>query len=100
MDYEDKELSCVECGEAFVFTAGEQEFYTDKGFKNEPKRCPKCRKERKAMRGMDFEVVCEECGKQTTVPFKPTGIRPVLCRQCFDAKGESDPEFHESSSTS
>jgi CxxC-x17-CxxC domain-containing protein len=46
---------------------------------------------------MDFEVVCEECGKQTTVPFKPTGIRPVLCRQCFDAKGEADPEYSESS---
>ncbi len=31
----------------------------------------------------EFDVVCAECGKQTTVPFKPTGTRPVKCRECF-----------------
>ncbi len=89
MDFDDKQLQCSDCGEAFTFTAGEQEFYRDKGFKNEPKRCPNCRKERKAMRGRDFLVTCEECGKETTVPFKPTGSKPVLCRECFDAKKQS-----------
>ena len=46
--YEDKTLKCVECGEEFVFTASEQEFYAEKGFTNEPKRCPKCRSARAA----------------------------------------------------
>ena len=31
----------------------------------------------------DFDVVCAECGQNTTVPFKPSGTRPVLCRDCF-----------------
>ena len=41
--YEDKTLICKECGEEFVFTAGEQEFYEAKGFVNEPQRCKACR---------------------------------------------------------
>ena len=41
--YEDKTLKCKDCGEEFVFTAGEQEFYAEKGFQNEPQRCKKCR---------------------------------------------------------
>ena len=41
--YEDKTLTCKECGNEFVFTAGEQEFYAEKGFVNEPQRCKECR---------------------------------------------------------
>ena len=41
--YEDKTLVCKECGNEFVFTAGEQEFYAEKGFTNEPQRCKACR---------------------------------------------------------
>ncbi len=41
--YKDMSLVCRSCGETFIFTAGEQEFYADKGFLNEPTRCPKCR---------------------------------------------------------
>ena len=44
---EDKTLVCVDCGNEFVFTSGEQEFYKEKGFDNEPKRCPDCRRARK-----------------------------------------------------
>lgn len=44
---EDKKLTCVDCGAEFIFTAGEQEFYKEKGFDNEPKRCLSCRKARK-----------------------------------------------------
>ena len=36
--YEDKTLVCKECGKEFVFTAGEQEFYAERGFQNEPDR--------------------------------------------------------------
>ena len=46
--YEDKTLVCKECGQEFVFTAGEQEFYAERGFQNEPQRCKSCRDARKA----------------------------------------------------
>lgn len=44
--YRDMELICRSCGEKFIFTAGEQEFYADKGFLHEPTRCPRCRTRR------------------------------------------------------
>ena len=47
---EDKTLQCKDCGAEFVFTAGEQAFYKEKGFENEPQRCPDCRRARKAQR--------------------------------------------------
>ena len=86
MEFEDRSLNCIDCNTEFTFTAGEQQFYRDKGFENEPKRCGPCRKAKKESRGQDFPVTCEECGKETTVPFKPTGIKPVYCRDCFDRK--------------
>ena len=50
--YQDKTLVCKECGKEFVFTAGEQEFYAERGFQNEPQRCKACRDARKnAARG-------------------------------------------------
>src|SRR3954447_13882960 len=48
MSYADKTLTCRDCGMDFVFTAGEQEFYAQKGFTNEPTRCPSCRQARKS----------------------------------------------------
>ena len=63
--YEDKTLVCKECGQEFVFTAGEQEFYAERGFQNEPQRCKACRDARKnAARGpreSDRPVYCSEC---------------------------------------
>ena len=44
---EDKKIICKDCGEEFLFTVGEQEFYKEKGFENNPVRCPSCRKARK-----------------------------------------------------
>jgi DNA-directed RNA polymerase subunit RPC12/RpoP len=46
----DKNLTCKDCGKEFVFTEGEQAFYAEKGFENEPQRCPDCRRARKAQR--------------------------------------------------
>ena len=43
----DKALKCKDCGKEFMFTEGEQAFYKEKGFENEPQRCPECRKKRK-----------------------------------------------------
>ncbi|WP_227765203.1 zinc-ribbon domain containing protein [Zhaonella formicivorans] len=97
MVYQDKELQCKECGSTFVFSAGEQEFFAEKGFQNDPSRCPSCRANRKKQNSGGsagrprqsrelFTTTCSSCGAQTEVPFKPTGDRPVYCRDCFQAK--------------
>jgi CxxC-x17-CxxC domain-containing protein len=90
--YQDKTLSCKDCGAEFLFTQREQEFYAERGFQNEPSRCKTCRDARKsstsgtnAPREM-HEVTCDECGVPTQVPFKPTAGRPVYCRDCFSSK--------------
>ncbi len=84
--YEDKTLVCKYCGNEFVFTAGEQEFYAEKGFQNEPQRCKACRDARKnagkAQREY-FTATCAECGKEAKVPFQPTEGKPVYCSDCF-----------------
>ena len=90
--FEDKTLVCKECGQEFVFTAGEQEFYEEKGFVNEPQRCKACRDALKnasrAERKM-YTAVCATCGKEAKVPFEPRDDRPVYCSECFAAqKGE------------
>ena len=84
--YEDKTLICKECGQEFIFSAGEQEFYAEKGFQNEPTRCKSCRAARKANGGNRremHEAVCAACGKVTQVPFLPSGDKPVYCNECF-----------------
>lgn len=102
---EDKSITCVDCGEAFFFTSGEQAFYRERGLTNEPTRCKACREKRKASRpgggggggggggyGRSdrsdkpmFATTCSQCGRDTQVPFQPTSGRPVLCRDCFQA---------------
>ena len=84
--FQDKTLVCKDCGKEFVFTAGEQEFYAEKGFQNEPVRCKQCRANRKTTRGNEremFDAVCAECGAPTKVPFQPRNDRPVYCNACF-----------------
>ena len=87
MTYEDVNLQCADCGSEFVFTAGEQEFYSLKGLVNTPKRCTDCRKSKKHARGSRpkalYDVVCSECGIKTQVPFKPSEDRPVYCTDCY-----------------
>lgn len=84
--YEDKTLVCVDCGESFVFEAGEQEFYAQKGFVNDPKRCKNCLKARKAKIGLKYTIICSECGKEGKVPFEPKGDKPLYCSSCFAKK--------------
>ena len=50
---EDRTLVCKDCGNEFIFTVGEQEFYKEKGFDNDPVRCPDCRRARKQQRNFD-----------------------------------------------
>jgi CxxC-x17-CxxC domain-containing protein len=87
-EFQDRILKCSECGADFVFTAGEQLFFRDKNFKNEPKRCKTCKSKRQggmaaAPGKVETSTVCSQCGRETTVPFKPTQGRPVYCRECF-----------------
>jgi CxxC-x17-CxxC domain-containing protein len=84
--YEDKTLICKECGEEFIFTAGEQEFYAEKGFQNEPARCKPCRDARKSNgrgRREMHDAICAECGAPTQVPFVPKNDRPIYCSECY-----------------
>jgi CxxC-x17-CxxC domain-containing protein len=110
VSFTDKTLACMDCGAEFVFTAGEQEFHASRGFSNEPKRCPDCRRAKKASRGDDgggggygggggggyssgprqmYPAQCAQCGKETEVPFQPRGDRPVYCRDCFQQRSPS-----------
>jgi CxxC-x17-CxxC domain-containing protein len=99
MEFQDKVLKCIDCGADFVFTAGEQLFFHDKQFKNEPKRCKSCKTKRVAVLGatpapnnynkVETRTVCSQCGKETTVPFKPTQGRPVFCRECFQQRRQA-----------
>lgn len=50
MTVTDKTITCKDCGNEFVFSVGEQEFYKEKGFENDPVRCPDCRRARKQRR--------------------------------------------------
>ncbi len=105
MEFQDKVLKCIDCGADFVFTAGEQLFFHDKQFKNEPKRCKSCKAKRVSSLGgsappagqgggggfnkVETRTTCSQCGKETTVPFKPTQGRPVFCRECFQQRRAS-----------
>lgn len=87
--YTDRILNCIDCGEDFVFSAGEQQFFADKQFLNDPKRCKTCKANRtsgvqgRSSQKRETLAVCFHCGRQTTVPFRPTQGRPVYCRECY-----------------
>lgn len=90
-EFQDRVLKCSECGAEFVFTAGEQQFYHDKNFRNEPKRCRACKTKRQGGSAggphkVETLTKCSQCGRETTVPFKPTQGRPVYCRDCFQSR--------------
>ena len=94
MEFQDKSLRCVDCGEEFIWTAGEQLFFADKQFKNEPKRCKSCKASRAnrsssgpaSRERVETQATCSACGKDTTVPFRPTQGRPVFCKECFQLR--------------
>ena len=100
MEFTDRILKCSDCGNEFIFTAGEQLFFYDKQFKNDPKRCKLCKAKRAGLgrtatgtgaltlplSRTETRTKCSACGVETTVPFKPTQGRPVLCRSCFQLR--------------
>ena len=95
----DMTLRCRDCGQDFVFTTGEQEFYASRGLTNNPSRCPECRAQRKGGNGGGggygggsqqrggnremFSATCATCGREARVPFQPREDRPVYCSDCF-----------------
>ncbi|MFH0702470.1 MAG: CxxC-x17-CxxC domain-containing protein [bacterium] len=103
-NFEDQQLQCADCGQTFVFSAEDQEYYHQKRYST-PKRCPVCRANRKMgdSRGGGrsgggsrsggggggynnkprFKVICDGCGCETTVPFEPKSDRPVYCSNCY-----------------
>ena len=106
MTYVDRTLTCVDCGVGFIHSAADQEYYAQKGFASDPKRCSSCRASRRASRDGGYEmreiggprgyersddrpvreyfaVICSSCGNQAQVPFKPRMDRPVYCSDCF-----------------
>ncbi|BED92457.1 MAG: zinc-ribbon domain containing protein [Candidatus Paraimprobicoccus trichonymphae] len=94
-DYEDKVLRCVVCGEDFVFSAGEQSFYAERGFENEPKKCRECREADKAKNNNNssgykqrklYDTTCALCHGPAKVPFVPVGNKDVYCSECFQKK--------------
>jgi CxxC-x17-CxxC domain-containing protein len=90
MHFEDRVLTCVDCSETFVFSAGEQLFFSEKNFRNDPKHCKKCKAKltaKKPRNCRETQLTCADCGIQTTVPFHPVQGRPVLCRACFQHVG-------------
>jgi CxxC-x17-CxxC domain-containing protein len=94
MVFQDRSITCAECGQAFIFTADDQRYHLEKGY-SDPKRCPSCRRSRRAQldsRGGEgygrgprqmYPAVCAQCGAETEVPFLPRGDRPVYCSDCY-----------------
>ena len=106
MSYQDRTLTCQDCGQSFTFSADDQAYHAEKGYTNEPKRCPTCRQARRGDRSYGgsgggssggygqsrremYPAVCAQCGKQTEVPFQPRGDRPVYCSDCFRSQPAS-----------
>ncbi len=87
MEYVDRLLICADCNE--------QLFFSDKEFRNDPRRCKACRinridkkgaaKQGPSSRRTETRAICSQCEVETIVPFRPTNRRPVLCRQCFQS---------------
>jgi CxxC-x17-CxxC domain-containing protein len=98
--YQDRVLTCKDCGTQFVFTAGEQEFFASRGLMHPPGRCPSCRAARKARIGEGggseagyrsargpremHTAICSNCGQEAQVPFVPRGDKPVYCSSCYE----------------
>jgi CxxC-x17-CxxC domain-containing protein len=96
MDFEDRHLQCTTCGADFLWAAGEQQFFAERGLDHLPKRCPACKRRRHAKRveagdgaQSTFEAQCSNCGRRTTVPFRPSTGRPVFCRSCFEHRRQA-----------
>lgn len=103
--YQDRILTCRDCGQDFTFSAGEQEFYASRNLTNDPGRCPSCRAARRngpssAPRSRNtehYETTCASCGRLTSVPFVPREDRPVYCSDCYQAQRPARGSYRDDS---
>ena len=99
MNFVDRTLTCADCGNSFTFSADDQAYHQERGFTNEPRRCPSCRASKRMARNDGgysdsgyggqremFSATCSECGKEALVPFQPRGDKPVYCSDCFRSR--------------
>src|SRR3954469_23132617 len=91
MEFQDRILTCVDCSGEFVWTAGEQLFFADKNFKNEPKRCKACKAKRATRAAspgirerVETQASWSACGKDTGVPCRRTQGGPGCCKEGFE----------------
>jgi CxxC-x17-CxxC domain-containing protein len=100
VNFVDKTLTCADCGASFTFSADDQAYHQERGFTNEPRRCPSCRAARRDERNGGssggysqqremFSATCSRCGKEAQVPFQPRGDKPVYCSDCFRSQRSS-----------
>ena len=119
MSFSDKEIVCEECSQAFIFTAGDQEFFSSKGLQNLPRRCNVCRQKRKLSTGSNEEnfsygravsysgktprrlhiapcsgskSLSPECQEYTEVPFMQRGDRPIYCSSWYNVMKNAEAE--------
>src|ERR1700722_3063335 len=88
VQFQTKNISCIECRKAFIFSIEEQEFFHGLGLTNTPKRCPHCRilirmRREGKLTNTVTQLNCVECGEKTTVPFLPKNERAIYCPACF-----------------
>src|SRR2546428_11523871 len=96
-NYQDRTLTCRDCGQDFTFTVGEQEFYASRGLTNLPGRCPDCRAARRSgggsgqlyalrPRAEQVATTCGSFGKPKTGPFLAREGRPGYCSEFFPSQ--------------
>lgn len=101
MAFEDKNLTCKDCGQKFIWSAGEQQFFAAKGFDRPPVRCLDCRKKKKErmQKGQErpivareqwYQIKCKKCGKTSEIPFQPRDPLNILCSQCFEESSKKE----------
>lgn len=101
----DQIIKCATCGKDFVWSVQEQELYASRNYQP-PKHCRTCRAKRRERRDritkhassaatstvkilspskkVWSEVICDNCGKETRVPFVPNPQKPVYCKECLE----------------
>jgi CxxC-x17-CxxC domain-containing protein len=116
VNFTDRTMTCADCGASFTFSAADQAYHQERGFTNEPRRCPTCRAAKRVERGGSsgygggssygggyggqrelFSVICSQCGKEAQVPFQPRGDRPVYCSDCYRSQRSSGNDYGGSS---
>jgi CxxC-x17-CxxC domain-containing protein len=90
MVFQDKSVTCIDCGFSFLFSAIDQEYYASRGYAGAAQRCSTCKEARTThpqkppapVRREPFTITCVRCGKDTSVPGNAHTITPIYCSAC------------------